>query len=442
TPGQTVDLAVTGATGGSSAFSTATDTVSVTVEAVNDAPLLSVTQPGSIGEAADASAQDIAAVTGSLTVSDADIGDNLSARTVGSPTLSWSGGTLTSDQQTALAAALATGALTFGGSVTANGAAQTIGWTWDPSAANLDFLATGQTLTVSYQVAVSDGTVTSAAQPLTFTISGTDDAPVVVADSGTMTEDTVSQIFDVLANDTLDKDTGASNKLTVGTISVGTNYYGIDASDIHAAFNEDNKLEVKLVGSDWQKLTNGASLVLTINYSIEGDQGSVGSSLSVTVTGTNDAPVLDASADLAVTVAEDAGVPQGAVGFLVSEIVDLTSNGGTLDNVSDADSYATGIALSGIDSSHGTWYWSLNDGTSWIKIASASENQALLLHSSYRLYFQPAANYSGAVEAALTFHAWDRSAGTPGQTVDLAVTGATGGSSAFSTATDTVSVTV
>src|SRR5207237_953612 len=59
------------------------------------------------------------------------------------------------------------------------GAATAIGYTYDPGAANLDFLRLGQQLTITYQVKVNDGTVDSATQDVTFTITGTNDAPVL-----------------------------------------------------------------------------------------------------------------------------------------------------------------------------------------------------------------------------------------------------------------------
>jgi VCBS repeat-containing protein len=86
---------------------------------------------------------------------------------------------LTGAQITALTAAMVTGKLSFTAGVLSNGGTQTIGYTYDASAANLDFLAAGQTLTVTYAVQVSDGTATSGTQSLSFVVTGTNDAPVL-----------------------------------------------------------------------------------------------------------------------------------------------------------------------------------------------------------------------------------------------------------------------
>src|SRR5262249_36698221 len=116
-----------------------------------------------------------------LAVSDLDVGDTFTASIVGTPTLVWSGGSLTAAQISTLTAALVTGKLTFAPGVLSNGGAQTIGYTYDATAANLDFLRQGDTLTIGYSVPVSDGHVTTAPQPLRFVIPGTNDAPVLSA---------------------------------------------------------------------------------------------------------------------------------------------------------------------------------------------------------------------------------------------------------------------
>ena len=152
----------------------------------------------------------------------------------------------------------------------------------------------------------------------------------------------------------------------------------------------------------------------------------------ITITAVNDAPVL-ADTALTLTVAEDAGVPVGAVGSLVSAFT-----GG----ISDVDSGALkGIAITASNETNGTWWYSTNSGSNWTAVGSVSSAQSLLLTDSAttRLYFQPNADYSGGAAAALTIRAWDRTSGTAGTKVD---TSSNGGTTAFSSATDVVDVTV
>ena len=70
-----------------------------------------------------------------------------------------------------------------------------------------------------------------------------------------------------------------------------------------------------------------------------------------------------------------------------------------------------------------------------------SNGQALLLaaDANTRLYFQANANFNGNVTDAVTFRAWDQTTGTAGTKVDTAVNG---GSTAYSSATDTANITV
>ncbi|HVI91312.1 MAG TPA: VCBS domain-containing protein, partial [Dongiaceae bacterium] len=173
-------------------------TATVQIAGVNDVPVLSAITGGGATEALDASAQDIAAIHGTLSVSDLDVGDTLTASVTGSPSLVWSGGALTAPQVTALMAELVTGKLSFDGTATSNGGAASIGYSYDPAAANLDFLRAGQTLTITYQVKVNDGTVDSGVQDVTFTITGTNDAPVL---SDTTNPDAVAELGNASAQD-------------------------------------------------------------------------------------------------------------------------------------------------------------------------------------------------------------------------------------------------
>ena len=134
--------------------------------------------------------------------------------------------------------------------------------------------------------------------------------------------------------------------------------------------------------------------------------------------------------------------PSGAVGTLVSSLVDLAVPAGQVDNVTDWNSGAlVGIAVTAADTTNGTWFYSTNNGASWNALGAVAGNNARLLaaDANTRLYFQPNANFNGAIPTAITFRAWDQTSGTNGGTADST---ANGGTTAFSTATDTASLTV
>ena len=113
---------------------------------------------------------------------------------------------------------------------------------------------------------------------------------------------------------------------------------------------------------------------------------------------------------------------------------------GQVDNVTDVDSGALlGIAITAVDTTNGTWFYSTNNGTSWNALGAVANNNARLLaaDANTRLYFQPNANYNGTLANAITFRAWDQTSGSNGT---LADTSTNGGTTAFSTATDTASL--
>jgi hypothetical protein len=157
---------------------------------------------------------------------------------------------------------------------------------------------------------------------------------------------------------------------------------------------------------------------------------------------TNIAPVLDAGATPTLTaINEDAGAPGVGSGTLVSQLVDLTPPTGGLDNVTDADSTQTGLALTGVNNTNGTWKYSLDGGANWTAVPAVDDNSALLLmaDANTRLYFQPNANFFGT--SSITFRAWDQTDGSANGTSGVDPSPG-GDSTAFSAVFDTASITV
>ncbi|MDA8746205.1 Ig-like domain-containing protein, partial [Rubripirellula amarantea] len=180
----------------------------------------------------------------------------------------------------------------------------------------------------------------------------------------------------------------------------------------------------------------------TVSFTVnDGDEDSNVSTRDIDVTAVNDAPVLDNTNNLTLTTqAEDDGPPVGAVGTSIDSLVDLQGGGGN-DNVTDPDASQLGIALTGTDTTNGTWWYSQDNGTNWTAVGSVSDSSALLLNanSNTRIYFESNADYNGTISDAITFRAWDRTSGSPGNTVDAS---SNGGTTAFSTDTETADLTV
>ncbi len=130
------------------------------------------------------------------------------------------------------------------------------------------------------------------------------------------------------------------------------------------------------------------------------------------------------------------------MGTLISSLVDFASPAGQVDNVTDVDNGPVlGIAVTAADTANGSWFYSINGGTNWNVLgAVATDNGRLLAaDANTRLYFQPNANYHGTLASAITFRAWDQTSGSNGA---LADTTSSGGTTAFSTATDTASLVI
>lgn len=215
------------------------------------------------------------------------------------------------------------------------------------------------------------------------------------------------------------------------TFNAGTGVWTVTGSvtDVNAAL-----AAVALTPS----ANNEQNFTITTRIRDAANTGPTDGTISVTVTTVNDAPVLDSAQAPAMNdISEDSGAPVAGVasGTLVSELV---------VGISDPDSGALqGIAIVGADTSQGTWWFSTNNGASWSVLGtpSASAARLLIADSGTRLHFQPNADWSGSLSSALTVHAWDASAGSNGGMANITAIG-TGGTTPFSSATDTVSLTV
>ncbi|WP_018425580.1 DUF5801 repeats-in-toxin domain-containing protein, partial [Hoeflea sp. 108] len=242
-----------------------------------------------------------------------------------------------------------------------------------------------------------------------------------------------------------------SNVLVSGVVVGTISGYGTSNMTITLNSNAtDPRSETILQNLSFSSASSAAvagERIVKITFDDGGNTGTVGGAkqdsvdVTVTVVPDNDAPILNAAlTPTMAAVNEDAGVPVGAVGTAISGIADLTGGGG-LNNITDPDAGATaGVAVTGLNTSNGQWWFSTDGGANWSLVGSVSNTNALLLSSATgRLYFQPNADYNGTVSNAVTFRAWDGTDGLEGTKVSTAVNG---GWSAFSTATDTANISV
>lgn len=182
--------------------------------------------------------------------------------------------------------------------------------------------------------------------------------------------------------------------------------------------------------------------------------------VDLAVQSADDSPILNGNpvtvdATENVSTSPSAMAPSGAVGTLVSALI---GNGNVTDPdgagvINGATPGLLGIAITAADASLGTWWYSTNNGATWIEFAGGGNAIAagsalhLVADANTRIYFAPTQQYqTGSVSDALTFRAWDQFDGVANGTVSLLPTDAPFGTgvnteaAAYSSATQSISV--
>ncbi|MBV9932610.1 MAG: tandem-95 repeat protein [Alphaproteobacteria bacterium] len=169
---------------------------------------------------------------------------------------------------------------------------------------DFDHLAQGATATVVVSYTMQDEYGAQSSSTVTITVTGTNDAPVATADTATTSENAPVTV-NVLANDH-DVDDGAVLTVTAASAPLGQGSASVVGNQVQ--FNP---------GSDFDHLAVGESQVVNVSYTISDEHGATSTStVAITVTGTNDAPVIVAggtTASGAVSEFPD-GDPQENVG--------------------------------------------------------------------------------------------------------------------------------
>ncbi|TVL54033.1 hypothetical protein AYJ00_19420 [Shewanella algae] len=138
---------------------TDTDTVTVTITGTNDAPVLSINMSGAVTEDVDV-INGMLSDSGDLSFTDVDINDSHSVGSSYNGDVLWSGGALDQATQDALAAGFSV---------------DNAGWSYDIANSLVQFLAVGETITLSFDVTVDDGNGGTDTETVTITINGTND---------------------------------------------------------------------------------------------------------------------------------------------------------------------------------------------------------------------------------------------------------------------------
>ncbi|HEH9431406.1 TPA: VCBS domain-containing protein, partial [Aeromonas sobria] len=245
--GQTQTLAIP-VTVTDSAGASSTQSLTITLTGTNDGATIGCADTGSTSE------DSTQATTGQLTVTDTDDGE---AHFVAQTGTAGSYGSFSLDER----------------------------GQWHYTLANnkpkVQALKSGETVTDSFTVTSADGTT----QQVTVSISGQDDGAVITGtDSGTVSEDQAATLHVSGGLSVSDPDVGQAHFSPLANLAGTYGSFSIDASG-HWSYSADNSQTAI------QQLKAGASLLE--HFSVTSADGTT-HTVTVTLTGTNDAPVLQA----------------------------------------------------------------------------------------------------------------------------------------------------
>nr|WP_315537796.1 DUF4347 domain-containing protein [uncultured Comamonas sp.] len=297
----------------------------------------------------------------------------------------------------------------------------------------------------------------------TVTVVGINDAPVLAGGPYSLpsiNEDTTSsgtQISTLLTNYTMvDPDVGALRGVAVITKSGnGTWQYSTDNAN-WTDFGAVSSTSALLLGSTTYIRyvpdgANGETASLTFrawdqttgSASVNGIRGTADTSSNG---GTTAFSTVTAVTNQPVTSVNDAPVMTGVLPTLTGLNDTSTNNAGNLvssliGGITDFDTGAVkGIAITGLTGTYGKWQFSLDNGTSWTDVGAVSNATALVLNTTNKVRFVPDGIHGET--ATLIYKAWDQTGGTAGLEGTKRDTTISGGTSAYSTGTDTASVVV
>jgi VCBS repeat-containing protein len=316
--------------------STATQTVSVVVTGANDAvTVTSGPQSGSVAEQAGVNGstsldQTSPVPTGTLAFTDVDLSDAHSVGVAVSSVATSDGGPIPDSTLADLQAALLT---TLNDSTgTGNGG---VDWSFAIQDKDLDFLGAGVTLTVSYDVTVSDG-FTSSTQTVTITATGAADPLVVNPVTADAFDSAATDTGNVIAAGNVITDVGDNSdsgiSLFVSDVNGQASNVGASVAGAHGnlhLFSDGSYIYEANANLD--PLQVGDNPTDQFNFTVSDSLGrSQTTTLTFNVVGADDAPTITGGTTLG-SMTEDAG-PSIFVngGFETGDLSGWTTTGSSI----------------------------------------------------------------------------------------------------------------
>ncbi|RTY34589.1 hypothetical protein EKD02_09775, partial [Chlorobium phaeovibrioides] len=321
-------------------------TKSITVTAENDTPVISVVNvAGAITEGTTLSD------SGSITFADLDLTD---LPVASEATLSVSA--LKADETTVLtltAAQLTDIEDAFSiSNVDGNDNDGTVTWSYNIAETALDFLAKDEVVTAVFTITVDDGNGGTDTEDVTITLTGSNDAPVITQDTGDSIAAAITEADIALeADGTLSvEDLDTTNSVAVSVVSVAASQLdGSDDAMTSDSSQPDNEALLAMLtattdpidgtvttgdiawafnsGSEaFNYLAAGEKLVLTYTLTASDGTASDDQTVTITITGTNDAPVITQENGDSIAAAITEGTTLSDSGSITFADLDLTDS--------------------------------------------------------------------------------------------------------------------
>lgn len=299
---------------------TNTQNVTITISGTNDVPVISLEAGDSAGDTLAVTGGNLA-TDGTLTVTDLDRTDAVTAEITNfTKSDNLTGLTLSDAQLEALL------------SINANVVSDTqqsgkISWQFDSAGYTFGYLAAGESITLTYTIAVTDAQNATDTQDITTVINGDNSAPLISVEPGDSDADTLAESNTTLTTDgtlsvedinTTDTVTAAvtnvsasgtttgllsNNAALLAMLSVNTNV--IDGTSETGSMT----WEFDSAGESFDYLASGEWLTLTYTISVIDSQNATDTrAVTITMTGTNDEQVLVQNTGRSVTEGSIGGV--------------------------------------------------------------------------------------------------------------------------------------
>ncbi|MES2749748.1 MAG: VCBS domain-containing protein [Pseudomonadota bacterium] len=408
-----------------------TQAVTITITGTNDSPVLSADtvlfhQAEEVLNTTNSSVEDV--VSGSLTFADVDLIDTHQASAAlhpGTGSVVWSGGSFSGIPQATRDALVTAMTASVTENNTDNNNEGSVGWTFKLPDNLFDFLADGESLTLIYDVTVTDNSGISSTQQVTVQVGAANDQPIIsvigselsgsvqedaspilLTDSGTVTFTDTDLTDTHTVEATYNGDAVNSNGAVVSpalalalatALTVPTTTLAANDLDFDWNFSLANSLVQYLAAGE----TITFSYAITVkDNSVASDDTSTPQTVTVTITGTNDTPVMTAdtsgtggtnvhdlletnsglitSGTLAVTDAD-------VTNTVAASVLDVTVGGtgasalpGALDNAALKAMFSVDSG-NVIDNTHttGTINWGFNSGAEAFNFLAAGETLVL-----------------------------------------------------------------